>query len=273
MIYLKRIGFIALFSLSMSVYSTQSVDVWTYYRNPPFVVNSENNHGLTYKFFCYINIKYKNKIEFTVHFIPRRRIDYYLSKGKAGVVPWVSPLFFNDNNMDRYLWSQTIIDDQQDIISLTTNKVTYSNKQALIGLLVGAIIGHRYTVIDDLVEDNLMFRKDFRNEKIILNVLLNNRVDFITLPRSTIQYYIRSLGLEEKLYISPKPLQSYTRRLLITPNLKNVHQFFIKVLPELIKSPAWFFIKEQYDFDENTKFKKELLSKEEAEYIKACEFL
>lgn len=252
--------------------SLQSVDVWTYYQNPPFVVSSENNHGLTYKFFCYLNIKYKDKMEFNVHFIPKRRINYYLSKGEAGVVPWVSPLFFNDKNMDHYLWSQSIIDDQQDIISLATNKVTYSNKHALTGLLVGAIIGHRYIVIDDLVENKLMFRKNFRNEEIVLNVLLNNRVDFITLPRSTIQFYIKSLKLEEKLYISPKPLQAYSRRLLITPNLKSVHQFFIKILPELIESPTWFFIEEQHAaFDKNVKLSKEHLSEEEATYIKACE--
>ena len=66
--------------------------------------------------------------------------------------------------------------------------------------------------------DRILLLEGFPNLQ-NLNKLLSKRLDLILIPRSTALFYSRRMGLNERLHFSAEPLNSFSRHLLLQPNL------------------------------------------------------
>lgn len=231
----------------------QEIPVWTYYSDAPFI--TRNEQGLSYEFIDLLN-RYSRTHEslknyhFKLELIPRTRLNRYLGDNVPGMVLFVNWSWMGDKNRTKYLWSDEIIYDRNEIVSRALgkkpNRVNYLNVNSLKGMVFGGISGHFYKGFEDDFKSGDIIRIDVRNEEQSLDLLLRERIDITSIASSVLNFKLRSKGIETDVYISPIPMLSYTRHLLITQHYKNLESNINQFISSLKHSPEWHGIKQKY---------------------------
>ena len=229
------------------------ITVWTYYSDAPFITQEE--HGLSYEFIDLLN-HYSLTHEglkdyhFKLELVPRKRLNRNLSDNVPGMVLFVNWSWMGDKNRTKYLWSDEIIYDRNEIVSRAQgkhpNRVNYLDESSLKGLVFGGVSGHFYKGLEDAFKSGDIIRLDVRNEEQSLDLLLRERIDITSVSSSVLNFMLRSKGIESEIYISPIPMISYTRHLLITQHYKNLESDINQFISSLKHSPEWHGIKQKY---------------------------
>jgi len=235
--------------LSCPLLAKEKVTVWSYYEFPPFVTSLLGKTGLSFDFVEMLNLFEDNdRYEFELKIVPRKRLDNYLANGNAGVVLWVNPLFFNDANKTRYAWTNRVLEDEQSFISRASDPFIFKNAKSLMqpGFILGGIRGHMYAGIQDEIDGGLIKRNDVNQEKQNIGMLLTDRVNTFLIPYTAMRYYEKTMKLSGKIYYSPKPLNSYTRSILVNHNAV-VYKFLSETVDELPRNEYWKVLLHQYN--------------------------
>jgi len=235
--------------LSCPLLAKEKVTVWSYYEFPPFVTSLLGKAGLSFDFVEMLNLFEDNdQYEFELKIVPRKRLDNYLANGNAGVVLWVNPLFFNDANKTRYSWTNRVLEDEQSFVSRASDPFIFKNAKSLMqpGFTLGGIRGHMYAGIQDEIDSGLIKRNDVNQEKQNIGMLLTDRVNTFLIPYTAMRYYEKTMKLSGKIYYSPKPLNSYTRNILVNHNAV-VFKFLSETVDELPRNEYWKVLLHQYN--------------------------
>ena len=235
--------------LSCPLLAKEKVTVWSYYEFPPFVTSLLGKTGLSFDFVEMLNLFEDNdQYEFELKIVPRKRLDNYLANGNAGVVLWVNPLFFNDANKTRYSWTNRVLEDEQSFVSRASDPFIFKNAKSLMqpGFTLGGIRGHMYAGIQDEIDSGLIKRNDVNQEKQNIGMLLTDRVNTFLIPYTAMRYYEKTMKLSGKIYYSPKPLNSYTRNILVNHNAV-VFKFLSETVDELPRNEYWKVLLHQYN--------------------------
>jgi len=235
--------------LSCPLLAKEKVTVWSYYEFPPFVTSLLGKTGLSFDFVEMLNLFEDNdRYEFELKIVPRKRLDNYLANGNAGVVLWVNPLFFNDANKTRYSWTNRVLEDEQSFISRASDPFIFKDAKSLMqpGFILGGIRGHMYAGIQDEIDGGLIKRNDVNQEKQNIGMLLTDRVNTFLIPYTAMRYYEKTMKLSGKIYYSPKPLNSYTRNILVNHNAV-VFKFLSETVDELPRNEYWKVLLHQYN--------------------------
>lgn len=234
-------------SFTASALDNKVIKAWTYYRFPPFITG--DNQGLTYDFVKLLNEEAKGKYKFEVVIYPRKRLDENLDKGNQGIVLFVHWSWMKDKEKTKYLWGPSIMSDRNEIVSLVNNSVEYNGSaESLYGMSFGGILGRQYVGLMQAIKKGQITRTDARSEEQNIQRLLNNNIDVTTMPRSMLNYFIQEMELEEKLYKSSIPMSEYTRHILVTKELNQVHYFLVSFVENLKNNPQWNDISKKYGF-------------------------
>lgn len=221
----------------------QTIAVLTYHNHPPFIISAEQKTGLTYDLVALLNQKAAGKYLFKVRILPRKRLDLQLNLADPWVVVWVDSKWFGDPQEQKYNWLK-ILKDQNSIVSHRDKKVVYTDFASLEGLRLGGIAGHRYVGIDELVKKGKIRRFDGEHEEDNLRILLAKRVDAILLPYSTITYFVKMHGLENKVFIAPRAHQTYYRKFMLSKKHPALFEFLQQV--NLAQETRWLGIITRY---------------------------
>ncbi|WP_163830846.1 hypothetical protein [Spartinivicinus ruber] len=124
------------------------VSLYTYHNHPPFINGIDD--GLTYDLVNLLNIESKGKYLFTLKVLPRKRLDKKIVNDGSWTVVWANPEWFNDHYKTKYRWL-SILEDASTVISRVEDSIEYKGPQSLKGLTFGAMAGHKYLGIDELV--------------------------------------------------------------------------------------------------------------------------
>jgi len=235
--------------LSCPLLAKEKVTVWSYYEFPPFVTSLLGKTGLSFDFVEMLNLFEDNdQYEFELKIVPRKRLDNYLANGNAGVVLWVNPLFFNDANKTRYAWTNRVLEDEQSFVSRASDPFIFKDAKSLMqpGFTLGGIRGHMYAGIQDEIDSGLIKRNDVNQEKQNIGMLLTDRVNTFLIPYTAMRYYEKTMKLSGKIYYSPKPLNSYTRNILVNHNAV-VFKFLSETVDELPRNEYWKVLLHQYN--------------------------
>lgn len=246
---LIMILFIPLFIPSILFAKIPTIITWNYYLAPPFV--NSNKQGLAQDFVNLINKKSIDKFNFELRSIPRARLNKYLKEEQQGIVLFVNWEWMGKNAKERYLWTNQILKDQNEIISSTNRKIVFQTPFSLKGLIFGAVRGRKYKGLEPLFITNEIERYDVSKEKQIIEMLLRNRVDVTSQPRSLIFALAKEMGVQDRLFFSPNPLFSFTRHVMITPKLEEVSNHLNSIVNNLSKDEEWNKILNKYDLLEN----------------------
>lgn len=239
-------------ALPLAAQAQLEVNAWTYHQIPPFILDYEGRTGLSFDLIELFNQHAQNRgrFRFSLIYLPRKRLDVGLREGRAGLVLWVSPLFFDDVQGERYQWTSALLHDQQDFLSRVDRPFDYNGPQSLHGRTLGGVLGHQYAGIQQPIDKGLIRREDVLIDEQNLKKLLSKRIDLILIPRSTARFYIRQRQLSGQLHFSPTPLSRYSRQLLLQPSLDaEAVEFIQEVVATLPENPRWQTLLKRYWLD------------------------
>ncbi|WP_243544394.1 transporter substrate-binding domain-containing protein [Pseudodesulfovibrio tunisiensis] len=229
------------------VMAGKTVVAWCYYRTEPFVTGK--GQGLAHDFVKMLNERAEGRFLFTLAFLPRKRIDQRLEYHEPGVVLFVNPIWMNDPDEERYLWTSPMLRDRNEIISSASRPVEYAGVPSLFGLKLGGVFGRRYAPLEQAVATGEILREDSASARLNLLKVAERRVDFITMPRSQAMPLVKSLKIGHRLHFSSKPLFLYTRHVLVTRELHDVYAFLEDFMRKIPDDPEWKRIREKYEVE------------------------
>lgn len=237
-------------SLFFSSYShaKQVIKLWSYYEFPPFVISVAEKRGLTYDFVEMLNLfEDTGQYVFEVEILPRKRLNAYLESTKKGAVLWVNPLFFGDLQKKRYLWTDTILEDEQSFVSRVQTPFLFTGPESLMkpNFVLGGMRGHVYGGIQKQIDEGKIIRSDVDKEKQNIGMLLKRRVNTFLIPRSAMLFYEQQLNLTGKIYYSPQPLISFTRNILVKHDIE-VFEFLSQIVDNFDQDDYWKALLDQY---------------------------
>lgn len=240
----KLLPFILLL-LTCSAHSTeQKVTTWNYYVYPPFIL--DNKKGLAYEFITRLNEYSLGKYVFTLNNTNRKRIDAKLGSNKSGIVMFVNPRWMGYNAEHDYLWSASLFSERNEIISSSLKRVDFQGPDSLSGLTFGAVTGRQYVGLEALFNEGKITRYDTESEAKLFSLLVAERVDVISLPKSMALQFKLQLTDQSQLYFSPTPLFNYTRHLLVTQDLPEIQLHLNDFLEQLKTDKPWLDTLEDY---------------------------
>lgn len=245
----KALLLVLLASLPLVAKAQQTVNTWVYNLEPPFAINLDQQQGLSFDLVSLLNQHPANagRFHFDLHFLPRKRLDRQLARGDVGMVLWVNPIFFLDQQQAATHWSGTLLMDEQSFVSRQDKPFDYHGPNSLEGRTLGTVLGHQYLGLQEHFAQGLIQREDVRVDKPNLKKLLSKRIDLMLIPRSTADYFSSQLGLSDKLYFSPQPLTRYSRQIMLTAGAAPELQAFIqRTVDDLPHNPVWLALLNQY---------------------------
>ncbi|HLN24809.1 MAG TPA: transporter substrate-binding domain-containing protein [Patescibacteria group bacterium] len=233
--------------LSSAASATELAKLYDYHLFPPFV--TEPGHGLTYDFAVYLAEASGGAYDIQVEALPRRRFDAAIDAESGRYVsPWLMPDWLGDTGMTKYAWSKPLLHDSDDLLSRAAKPFDYSGPESLFGKEVGANLGYVYPVITEYFASGAVTRVDVPREEQIVKMLASDRLNIAIVPGVAARYYVRQLGLRDRIHFSPRPLYSYDRRALMHGDAAWV-AFLRKTVEAAPHDPKWQAILARYGLD------------------------
>lgn len=223
------------------------VAVWTYYDFPPFLIGERQ--GLVHDFIGLMNHHAQGRYRFELGVYPRKRLDMKLESGEQGVVLFVHWSYMGDGERTKYFWGPVIMPDRNEIVSRADRKVVFDGTAAsLKGLRFGGVLGRRYPLLKDAMERGEIYRENSHGEEQNIRKLLAGRIDATTIPKPVLHHFVKTMGLEGRLYVSPTPITVYTRHLLVTKGLRAEHEFLSRFVRDISDNAEWRRIMKKYGY-------------------------
>ncbi|MGM9514719.1 substrate-binding periplasmic protein [Roseateles sp. DB2] len=181
--------------------------------------------------------------------LPRRRVAALVGRSDwIGLVPWVSPAWFQDPDQHRFIWTDPLMQDEDLVVSLKSQPVDYQGPASLRGLTLGGVFGHVYPETESLVKAGEVQRLDSFSQEACLRMLLMGRVHVIFMSRSGLAgWRQRVAGFDARLHLAEQPRQRYQRRLLLSPLMPaEQSQWLVQTAAGLLQDPAWRDLLQQH---------------------------
>ena len=238
--------FVLLFS--RHVYSDPVVvTIYEYHNFPPMVVSQSKRIGLSFGFARYLTQKSRGMYRFDVKVVAMQSLQSHLESGQSAMVIFVNPIWFADENMQKYLWTDSVLTLKDEIVSKKSKPFLYQNRLSFKGKVIGGIDGYTYPVLDELVAQGEAVRvntgSDLQNLK---DLTQGNQLDAVIVNEGPLKFYSQILGIEEKLYVSNQPSGEYEVKILLTKDLLSVHLFLEEIIPNFDLDGDWIALKELY---------------------------
>lgn len=245
--------------LTAQALASPPVTLYVSHNQPPFVIDQDQQLGLSYELAALLNRQQPETTRFHVQVYPRARLNQTLQPWISAdcrqpgpdcpsdwVVLWMNPQWgFGTEAEQRYL-QVPLFEDADLILSPAAAPVVYQSPASLRGLRFGGLRGHTYLGIDELAGKGELQRLDSNTEEGQILRLLHDRVDAILLQQSTLHYYqAHSAPLREQLqqlYIAPVPFKRFRLYALIPEGRQDLQ----RLLETALKSPEWTALRQKY---------------------------
>jgi polar amino acid transport system substrate-binding protein len=225
------------FMILASAHSAERIMLYSQYDSPPFYL--ENGQGLTFDLAKELSQRSAGRYEFIVQITPRKRLDFIVANPKwQGIIPWVTPSWFNDEAKTHYVWSERLMRDSDLVLS--AHPILYNSPESLIGQRFGGVLGHRYGEIEALIQAGQLIREDAPSQTSNLKKMQSQRVDVIFFPHSSwSELKINSSSLTAGVFVAHKARSQYDRLLLISPNNPELIKYTLHAVEELNHDLLW----------------------------------
>ena len=218
--------------------AAENVPFMVYNSYAPYVIDSSKSQGVAYAVADLLSRQSNGRFTFTVTLMPRKRLDKLLETGATMVVPFVSPQFFADEAMGKFLWTTPLFIDQQLIVHGPANRVDYSGPHSLTGKRLGGIAGNRYAPLEAGFADGSILREDALSDDQNLAKLALGRLDAVSISSVSFNYLKHQDQRFSGLEASATPIYSTERRLMIQGRAE-LRDFIQHVIDDPSVSPQW----------------------------------
>ncbi len=217
--------------------TSSEIPLYTYHNGGPFIVKEAQ--GLTYELARYLNQEAKGKWVFKVIKLPRLRFNIKMPDAKIGIVPWVKPAWLRKINLKDDLWSYPYFKDANVIVSRNDNKIDYTGPESLFGYTIVKVKGAVQVGLESYIEQGYIREVNSINFEGHLNMLYHRRADFVSTSLNIAKYMIPKLGLENDLHISMRPIDQYTRHIMVLNGREDILFFINDVIKKMAQDPVW----------------------------------
>lgn len=226
-------------ALTIQPVFAEDLTVWVYHDFPPFIVDEGQRIGLSYDLAEALSARSDGKFDFSVTVTPRQRLNLELQGNKDGIVFWANEYWFGDSDMQKYLWSETLLKDRSVVISPIEVPVDYTGPQSLAGMVVSTVQGHRYTGLDELVIQDQIERSDLPSEHAVVQFISNKRGTVGVIAQSALRFFQQNLELDGALFTAQQPHSTYSRRIMVQPALSDAYDFITTELTKMKTEGEW----------------------------------
>ncbi|MFC4161256.1 substrate-binding periplasmic protein [Chitinimonas lacunae] len=225
--------------------ATENLPAYNVYQAPPFVVGSG---GLVADVVTYFNDKLKGQYQFKLETMPRERLNQTVinNPGFKGVVLLLSPPFVGDQERKKYLWSASVLDDANAVISSPAKPIEYTGPDSLKGLSFGGVLGNRYMGLEERFGKDIQ-RSDVSSELANLEKVANGRIDVTLMAHSIYRYLSRQHNLTSKLHLSSKPHANFSRHIFAAKGEEKLIAVLDQVIAASKQDPAWTALLAKYN--------------------------
>lgn len=226
--------------------SPKVVTVYSYHLKPPFIIDKTAAFGL---YFDLLSLVSDQRFEYQLTYVPRKRINKLLENDDLqGVVIGVSPHWFSDSDETKYLWTNSFLEDKDEIISHTDKPFEFSSAE-LGNKSMAAVRGQFYVQLTHAFENGQLERFDTESEENIIDMVHRQRVDFGVVSRSTLDYLVNKNNNVKAIYISTTPHEEYLRHILVPHQFADVASHLNKRLESKLQTKEWHEVLQRYALD------------------------
>ncbi|MEA9356231.1 transporter substrate-binding domain-containing protein [Bacteriovorax sp. PP10] len=200
---------------SLDLVAQESIQVYSPYDSPPYVLNLEKGEGLVFDFVKELNETFKGKYHFVANFVTRGRLKIIFDrKDFAMIVPFVNPVWFDDMAEKKFLWTQEISKDCNVIIYRHDKPLHIKKLDDLTGLSTSVVNGQLNINIQKLYDQKKIRVENANNVVLNFLKLSKRRVDFLVIGYTLADYIIRNNKLFN-LEIVETPVDVFNRKILV----------------------------------------------------------
>ncbi|KAB8029843.1 transporter substrate-binding domain-containing protein [Fluviispira multicolorata] len=233
--------------------SKTKVTILNYNNTAPWNTNKENTQGLNVELANFLNQDKKSPYFFVTEFAPRKRVDYLITQLKEMyVVAWVNQKFFPSDLSKSFLWTESIINDYQLVISNKNNIIDYKNIESLFGKKFSAVFGTKYISLEPYINSGKIIRVDsYRFNEALQRVIGNQpSLDFFIAENSFIKYdKAKNLNIfaPKKVHISLLPFSPiYGRSLMVSKLNMKLFSYLNEKILSINNNSEWKNILKKY---------------------------
>ena len=218
----------------------ETIKVYSYHLKPPLILDQATGRGLYNDVLSYLN-KQNSVYRFELQYLPRRRLDLLLKTGKLdGLVMGVNPVWFDDRNEQKFLWSLPFMSDTDEIVSSRDRPFDYTGPKSMLGMRIGTVLGYYYPGLNELLAEGKIQRDDASSDENSFRKLMAGRVDAAIVSRSQYDYEMKTHEeLSGHFYISRQPLEQYERHIMLPLSMPRVQAQINAMLKNSAADPNW----------------------------------
>ncbi len=209
-----------------------------------------NNQGFTAEFIQLLNRH--TPYSFELELVTRKHLDKFLADGEQGAVLFANPSWFGKGAENKYHWTPMILTDRNEVISSRLKKIQYDGLGSLSGLMFGGVLGRKYHDLEEAFVAGDVSRYDVADEKEVLKLILGGRVDVTSIPRSMALQLVKTVPNGQQLFFSDKPLFNFSRHIMLTNELGDVHGELARFIATLAHNSEWQNLLKKYHLSKNT---------------------
>lgn len=249
MYFLGILTFVFLHLFASRSWAQKVVEMLSPYDSPPFVISEKNQTGLVYGLASFLNTRSGGKYKFKVVVVPRARVSRILERGGLYVIPLVAPQWFGDREEKKYLWTSTLMEDENLVLSPRKKALVYEGPESFKGKSTAVVLGHSVEPLKSLAKSGEVIQGSTNSLDSAMKMVANGRVDFLVMGRMVALYLVQSMGLEKDIYISDKAVERFERKILISPEAQKDLQIWLEgEIQRLRRSGEWKkYLRAYYD--------------------------
>lgn len=236
---------ITLMMLTPSAIAAQKkIHVMTYYDSFPFITGEDT--GLIYDFVDLLEKHAEHQYNFIVVQATKRRVNVSLTTEDNIIIPFVNPVWLDDEDKTKYLWSKFIVEGRNEIITRVESRFEYLDASSLYGNSFAGIKGHRYKAIEHALKIGKIKKNDYDSYHQCLRLVAAGKSFATTMPTNTFHFLAKELKLTSKLQISDQPFARYKRYLMLNKDMASEYPSIMLVLKKLKADPRWQTLLKKY---------------------------
>jgi len=224
------------------------IPIYTYHNGGPFITGIKQ--GLTYELANYLNNEAKGRWVFPVIKQARLRFNRDVQSSQKGIVPWVKPAWLKKLSLTNDLWSYPYFKDANVIVSRVDNKIDYTGPSSLFGHTIAKVKGAVQIGIDPYITSGQIKEVNSTGFDGHIRMLQGGRADFVSTSLNIAKYSIARLGFEDDLYISIRPIDQYTRHIMVINNRQDIIDFINHSIIKMATDLQWIKAMQKFGVQE-----------------------
>jgi len=226
----------------------QAIQVYIAHQKAPYVTDLARKQGLYFDLVRQLN-RYSKNYRFKLVYMPRKRLNRNLREGSLdGVVLGVIPAWFKDKAQTKYLWTQGIFEDYDQVVSSVKLAFEYHSPDSLAGNTIVGVTGYYYYGVDELVYQQKINRVDVENEHRLLEMIILERVNIGIIGHATLMSILAdNKSWAEQLYLSKNTFsKKFYRRILVPKYYPGLLRDLNPLIMSVTNSREWQKVLQAY---------------------------